>query len=220
MPSSRAAKECIRRLFKMNYLNTCFLLLFLISCTPSIYRQDLLMNYGIRYKPADSATNAIAYNKLQDVFSKNNYAVRLFDSATGCFPFIWSELKGNPYFVNADGAQLCLSAGNNKVFIGKIIRHNRFLDSLQSYMANSVKLDTPLVIRKLNDDELRIFWSMIPYDIEEPLYILVSKSRKLILEFKKDFVMNLEDISNSHYIAPIPLESVIDQLPDLNKKQK
>ena len=176
----------------------------------------------IRYITADSATNAVAYKKIQEVFGNNNSKQPLFDSVVGCYPFLWSELKNNPFFDKADGAVLMLNMCNNKVVIGKVIRHNKNLDSLQSFIVSSVKKDSSFIIRKLDKDELYTFWVLMPspLELEEPLFIVQSKSRKLILSFKNNYVFQMEDISDSHKITPIPLDSAASLLPDLNDKSK
>lgn len=42
------------------------------------------------------------------------------------------------------------------------------------------------VIRKLNEKELNVYWSMIPFDIEEPVYVLEAGSKRFLLDLKKD----------------------------------
>jgi hypothetical protein len=42
------------------------------------------------------------------------------------------------------------------------------------------------IIRKLNEKELKYYWSIISFDIDEPLFILETKDHKYILNILKD----------------------------------
>jgi hypothetical protein len=55
---------------------------------------------------------------------------------------------------------------------------------LAFWKAFSLRTDfTDLKIRKLNPEELKISWIMIPFDIDEPLFILDSRNHKILTAF-------------------------------------
>lgn len=197
----------------------------MFSCASTFKNQSENGGNEVRYIVTDSATNAFAYDKILKVFENNSKEISLFDSVVGCLPFLWSELKENPYFEKADGPTMWIDMGNNpggdkKVFVGKALRKKPVLDSLQSFLINSVKNDSSFIVRKLNKNELQIYWAFISFDIEEPIYILINKHRKLILHFNKYFVFQIDDISETHKIEPVSFDSIMKQLPNLNNKSK
>ncbi len=42
------------------------------------------------------------------------------------------------------------------------------------------------VIRRLKKEEISLFWALVPFDIEEPVYILENKNRHFLLYLIKD----------------------------------
>ncbi|NLG16393.1 MAG: hypothetical protein GX556_03560 [Fibrobacter sp.] len=207
---------------EMSYLFRCCLIILssLVCFCAYTYNQGGSYSNEIRYKEADSTTNQIAYDKIMKVFSSNETGDSLFSKAVGCYPFLWSQIKNNSTFSNAKGPALYLNVGNGQVLTGKALQGKEVLDSLQRFLVEQIRNDgNEYRVRKLNEEELRIYWNLIPFDIEEPLYIVDSKSYKLILHFTGENVFQIENISNSISIKPVPLDTVIDQLPDLNEKK-
>jgi len=194
------------------------IVMFLFCTYPPNKKANIPDN--IRYKETDSTTNAIAYDKIMTVFGQQGSDAQLFDKAVGCYPFLWSQLKNNSYFDSAEGAKIWLNIGKNRILTGKAFRSKKDLDSLQSFLVELIKKDSPFIVRKLNNEELSIYWSLIPFDIEEPIYVLNSKSHKLVLHFLHSFVFQIEDLSKKYSIKPIPLDTMVDQLPDSRKENK
>jgi hypothetical protein len=61
-----------------------------------------------------------------------------------------------------------------------------------------------LKIRKLNAEELKIFWAMIPFDITEPLFILESEQHKLLVVFKAPDELRIAWIDDYQNVALKP----------------
>jgi hypothetical protein len=55
----------------------------------------------------------------------------------------------------------------------------RFWHAFERYY----NFDSPRTVRKLNARELEVYWAMIPYDIEEPIFIVESAQHKILLNF-------------------------------------
>lgn len=96
----------------------------------------------------------------------------------------------------ADGAELVIMvplSGGVQRFKGKSFRQQADLDSLQSYIVQTIKTDGSFTIRKPNPTELKIYWAFISFDIEEPIFIIESKSHKFIVNFFNDHILHLDD---------------------------
>ena len=53
-------------------------------------------------------------------------------------------------------------------------------------------------MRKAQAHELALFWAMVPFDLQEPLFVVASKHHRLIAAFSNDggSLMWLDDLEN------------------------
>ncbi len=62
------------------------------------------------------------------------------------------------------------------------------------------------VIRKLGPDELSLYWAMIPFDIQEPIYILEAGDKRFLLNLIADkdkfSVMWVDELSKIRIESP------------------
>jgi hypothetical protein len=171
------------------------------SCAPfsnsRYYKNQGSGANDIRYKACDSLTNAKAMEKLLTVLQDTlKSGVKWFDKGVGCGPFLWMQLSKNDFFIKADGAKIFINAPFSKgtqSFEGKSFRNPADLDSLQSFMVELLKKDGQFIIRKPNPLELRIYWSLIPYDIEEPIFVIETKSHRILVHFLNEHVFQIDD---------------------------
>jgi len=172
-----------------------FILIF--SCAPTLKttgRNDI--PNGITYKDADSATNAKAFNKLNSALADSSSTISWFDGGMGCMPFLWKQLSSNPYFADAGGAEMTIMVpfgGEVRTFKGKSFRRKADLDSLQSFLVQTIRNDAPYVIRKPSPRELNLYWAFISFDIEEPVFVIESRSHLFLVDFYKDHILQIDD---------------------------
>ena len=60
---------------------------------------------------------------------------------------------------------------------------------------------TELKIRKLNSEELSIFWAMISFDITEPIFIVEGKQQKVLLVFTSPDDLSVAWIDDYQHVS-------------------
>jgi hypothetical protein len=150
---------------------------------------------GIQYKPTSDRVNQEARKVLTRLFSTNaTEGVVLASFQTNfviCGPGLWLDIKNDAAVsrVNTGVTNFQVPVLDN---VGKISRMDKLEGKLfQSkdevmifWKAFTKRTDfTGLKIRHLNQEELRIYWAMIPYDITEPVFILESSKHKVLTVF-------------------------------------
>src|SRR5215208_5610144 len=148
---------------------------------------------GITYIPATEQTNEAARQLLRERFkagASDEDAQVLFDDMLIVGPGIWGNLKDDENLSKIKGGKLNLKVpvlkpdGTHDHFDtmeGKIFRKEQVLTFWKA-LVKQADLDG-LKIRKLNPEELAIFWKMIPFDISEPIFMMESKKHKLLVLF-------------------------------------
>ncbi len=161
----------------------------------AVFAEDALeIPEGVRYKKASEKANEAAKALLHKRFSANSKKeeiLSLFEPMLICGPGLWKEIEHDSTMSNID-------TGNTKFHVpvlasdGKVLRTDQLEGKLFQtpdqvlafWTAFTQTIDlNDLQIRKLNRQELRIFWAMIPFDIQEPLFILESAKHKLLVVF-------------------------------------
>jgi len=150
---------------------------------------------GVTYKSASKETNARGEQKISKVFtgSPTEKEVReLFGQFLICGPFLWKRIKDDPHVakIKTGVAHFKVPVFDNgriastQEWEGKLFQNEQEIAAFWAAFKANYKLED-LVLRKLNSTELRIYWAMIPYDIEEPVFILQTKSAKILLQLTK-----------------------------------
>lgn len=160
--------------------------LFLNLITTLIFAQEsetITVPSGVVYKYADKKIIEKAKKLIADNLSQNpNYKLLQPNLIIG--PELWKRYKDNKNI--------------QKIEKGKVTFHvdNLELDGKMSQDLNDSKIIweefrkeivEDYIIRKANVDELKYYWSVISFDIEEPLLIVETKEHNYILNLlKKD----------------------------------
>ncbi|MCF6311580.1 MAG: hypothetical protein L3J39_03930 [Verrucomicrobiales bacterium] len=173
--------------------------------------EESVIPKGIRYKKAPAEVNKKAEQVIKRAFSlkaTDQNILSLFESKTLiCGPSLWHELKKDKVLSKLDKGKVVIQTpvlDNNGNISRMEKREGKLFQSpdevLAFWKALSLRTDfTELKIRKLNPKELRIFWTMIPFDITEPLFILESKKHKILTVFTspdKLKIMWIDDYQN------------------------
>lgn len=160
-----------------------FLFSLLISNCFSQKKETITIPNGVVYnycspKKVEEAKNLIS----QNLSANNNYEILQETLIIG--PVLWKRLKDNESI--------------KKIEKGKVQFHvdDLILDGKMSQDINDAKIiwdefkkevSGDYVIRKANEYELKYYWSVISFDIDEPLLIVETKEHNYILNLiKKD----------------------------------
>lgn len=150
------------------------------------------------YKKADKEIVKKAAKLLERVLdSEYKGDERIFGEVVACGPFIWKTLAKEDIFAKADGAKLPVIAPSGAKMEGKVLRSEEAILALESYLRELFKKDGGFIVRKLTPEELTLYSVMIPFGMEEPIFILESKTHKILVDFSEDKVFYIEDFKGA-----------------------
>ena len=145
---------------------------------------------GVTYKKADDAINDQVRADLQKRFAAGEKEVAgLIKGACVCAPGYWGMIKDRPglKFQHAIPTSVHVpntTTGKEVVFTGATFKEEADLALVAKELAADA--GTAPVIRKLNTEEIKMFWAVISFDIEEPVFILENNGRKYLVDLLKD----------------------------------
>jgi hypothetical protein len=141
----------------------------------------------IVYKSAPLETNELAMQTVERLFRSTD-TVQLEDLAGRivCGPGLWRMIEEMPTISELDpvGATSVVDDGGGgfQEFEGALFQTEEQRTELIDIVRHILK-DSEFQIRTPNEHELRVYWSLIPYDIEEPIYILDNGARRILVDF-------------------------------------
>lgn len=97
-----------------------------------------------------------------------------------CGPFLWALVGDENSFKGATPVNLHVDAS---VFQGRGITKEDQKRLLWERLTSKLKGREAAIIRKANSVEISFYWAMIPFDIEEPLFIADFGDHKLLVNF-------------------------------------
>ncbi len=171
----------------------------LIMCGFVSFSQNdsLIIPKGVNYSTAEAKVNQEAIKAIQNELNAPSYL--LFDDMLYMGPNLWERYgklkeiskidKGNIIFKvpQTDGSLTDMS--------GKLIQN---IDDFKIVWNQIIKdfASSPSKLRKLNTDELNYYWSIIFFDITEPIYIIENDDLKLVLDLRSEMtLLFVEEIS-------------------------
>jgi hypothetical protein len=161
--------------------------LLAIALAASLFSQQEIPP-GVRYKKAPDAVNALAQAKLEKFFASDPKTVdmsKLGAEAVVVGPGMWSYIKNGapPDLVGATKAQFHIPNANGvQVLEGRVLK----TEDQQSWIWLALLVGAHKAkptIRKANAEEIQYYWAIIPYDIEEPLYVADFGKNKFLIDF-------------------------------------
>jgi hypothetical protein len=144
----------------------------------------------IKYNPAKKNINDRAIKALKYLCSDTQYKKSEVPDVIMVGPRLWDAIKdlapitGHPsipatIMVQIDGEMKELKAG--------VIRTKERTYYLLKAFKNIIHKSNKIVIRKANGNELSYYWTIIGYDIDEPLYVIeLEDSDKYLIHFVDD----------------------------------
>ncbi len=99
-------------------------------------------------------------------------------------PILWDRYKNVPELAEIKEGNVILNVGSKKLN-GKMTQDIQDSKKVWNYLRNEVKGKT-FIIRKANEVELKYYWSVISFDIDEPLFILETSEHSYIINLIPD----------------------------------
>ncbi|MBF4466118.1 hypothetical protein [Flavobacterium sp. LC2016-12] len=157
---------------------------------------------GVVYKYADAKTVEKAKKLISDNLSENNdYKILQNNLIIG--PALWKRFKGNEKIQKIEGGEIQFHV-DNIILDGKMSQD--MFDSKIIWDEFKNEVSNKYTIRKANENEVKYYWSVISFDIEEPLLIVETKEHNYILNLlKKDLKLlwldEAPNPTNTNYVA-------------------
>jgi len=162
-----------------NMYKSIFILTILFVSINTFAQSDSIPEHVVYKKNLDVVNNKAKEAILQEI-EKPSYS--LFKDNLYCGPFFWHKYNHLPIEKGDITFMIPQPQGPDKIAYGKLIQNPKDFKTMWDAIVKDLK-DTKYKIRKLNPEELSYYWSIIFFDIEEPLYIIENKKHKLIIDF-------------------------------------
>ncbi|HKC67855.1 MAG TPA: hypothetical protein VKG26_06460 [Bacteroidia bacterium] len=179
-------------------MRICFILVLVAQLGTA---QIMDIPEGVRYKPTTDKVNQKAEQLLRkELGPKPSY--KLFNIMLCIGPALWDIYKEDTALSNIEGGNLQLQEpvyDKNHKQIDTIIKIGKFIQAKPDFKKVWDRLrkecdGQELIFRKFKRDELTYFWSVIPYDIEEPVFIVETKLHTYIIDIDNNKLVWLDAI--------------------------
>lgn len=158
-------------------------LVFISFLSQAQKNETISIPKGVVYKYADAKIIEKAKKLISDNLSENNdYKILQNNLIIG--PELWKRFEANENIKKIKGGKVEFHV-DNLVLNGKMSQDINDSKIIWNEFKNEVSKE--YIIRKANENELKYYWSVISFDIEEPLLIVETKEHNYILNLlKKD----------------------------------
>ncbi len=165
----------------MTRLSLIFSLLLAIALIAAASGSEIV------YKPASEDLNDSAKAAIDRLF-RSDSEPELGDLASyvTCGPALWRTIKVAPKIEALDLASATsmvdVGGGNYQPFEGALFHS----DAERSELVKTVRVildGLDFTVRLPNEMEKRVYWALIPYDIEEPIFVLDNGERRFLVDF-------------------------------------
>jgi hypothetical protein len=143
---------------------------------------------GVRYKKASDEINQKAKSILESALMAKADAVNLESISDGiivCGPLLWDALKDQAGKELREAKLMMVVIGSAK----PLTKEGRGIVTMEQKRAfwklfvEKVKANNSFMVRKAEAPEIQYYWATIPFDIEEPLYIVDFGKVKVLVNF-------------------------------------
>lgn len=166
----------------MKLKNTLLLLFFITFCSAQ-KKETIIIPKGIVYNYCDSKIVEKAKKLISENLSDNNdYKILQANLIIG--PELWKRFKDNESVQKIEKGKVQFHV-DDLVIDGKMSQNVNDSKIIWDEFKKEVSKD--YTIRKANEEELKYYWSVISFDIDEPLLIIETKEHNYILNLlRKD----------------------------------
>ena len=160
------------------------LLTFALIClAAATFAQDVTVPKGIIYKKASQAVNNKAYSIF--LYELKNSGDSIFDKLCYVGPILWVRYQKYSTLNNIPGGKITFNAEGKQIseqqLDGKLIQKKEDFRMLWSFVKSD--MSGTVSFKKLSPNQLRYYWAVNFYDIEEPVFIADNGLYKLLIQF-------------------------------------
>jgi hypothetical protein len=161
------------------------ILAILLSVFSASYGQDVPK--GVNYKRAPEAVNAMAKSRLENALApSDSFPPGFFDDVTVVGPMLWKALKPSAEQVLLNSLPVVLMVPGTQAFSaeGKRIRTDDERKAFWKVFHHKYSKLKDGQVRKGTAEEISYYWATIPFDIEEPFWVIEAGSDRFIAHFQ------------------------------------
>ena len=160
------------------------LLLILLGFVSFTYGQDIPT--GVRYKKASEDINNRSKAALESVLADSNFPSKFFSSATMIGPTLWKAIKpdSDQTLINSKPVMVVISGKSPISAEGKGIVADNERKSFWKLLRTKYADLSSAKVRKAKPEEINYFWATIPFDIEEPFWVIETGGDRFIANFQ------------------------------------
>lgn len=146
---------------------------------------------GVVYHETTAEKNAKAKAAVLKAFTSESLH-ELFGTKVVCGPALWHAIKSKPEINSLQPADTVFNipitagprAGSMQQLRGALFQTDAEVSALAKALATMAASD--IHVRKAGADELSLYWALIPYDIEEPLFIVETGGLRFLIDMSAD----------------------------------
>jgi TPR repeat protein len=161
----------------------------------------------IKVKAASDADNTLARAALQSALaSDSSIPKELLSGAATCGPTLWASLKGSAdeTLLHSKVVTAMLSIPEPLQTVGRGLTSDAQRESFWKLLRAKYPALKNGAVRKASADEIRYYWSTIPFDIEEPIFAIEAGSQIFIanlkIEKKKPVLFWIDLVGDLHHL--------------------
>ena len=147
----------------------------------------------VTYIMVDPSIIEETVDKVREFFILGSDPQSLFGEMVICGPYLTDHLSENKAFQALEYLPIIATWDQDNMAVEKGFRTSKSVSAFAHYLRNTLNNERGFLIRKPTAVELDWYWTIIFYDIEEPVFVLESSSHRVFLDFIDDEIMFADD---------------------------
>jgi len=159
------------------------LLILLVFCSFAA-GQDIPA--GVRYKKASEDINNRSKSALESALADSNFPSKFFGDVMMVGPTLWKAIKpdSDRTLINSKPVVMIIAGKRSFSTEGKgVVADNERKAFWKVLRAKYTDLGSAKV-RKARAEEISYFWATIPFDIDEPFWVIETSGNRFIVNFE------------------------------------
>lgn len=175
------------------FILTCLFITLFTNAFPQ--NNEPKIPKGVVYQKKPDNINKKAQELIAAELSTKNNSYNLFDSILIIGPILWEKYSKIPIIAKIKEGNISLkvssydSAQNKRItelISAKLIQRNEDYATVITQIIKDIN-EKSLKFRKLNEFDLTYYWSVIFFDIEEPIFIIEANGRKFLFDLDANY---------------------------------
>jgi hypothetical protein len=146
----------------------------------------------VRYIMVDPSIIDETVANIREFFVLGRDPQLLFGERVICGPYLTEYLSENKTFRALEYLPI-MAMVNSNTLLEKGFRTEKSVSAFAHYLRNALNEQGGFIIRKPTAAELDWYWTIISYDIEEPVFVLESSSHRIFFDFYEGEVFFADD---------------------------